>query len=128
MKARGFGILEVLISSTMLVAGLAGIIQAQASITSVVARERRLMTATHVGEQTMERLLMLQPTDGSLTGTTHTGPQFDDEGSPSATGRFRTRWTVTPADPIAGVRRLVVEVEWNDGAAVRVVSFNTIRT
>ena len=126
-RSRGFGILEVLISAAMLIAGITGIIQAQASITASMARERRLMTATHVAEQTIERLLVLFPADGELAHGPHTGTFFDDEGLPAATGRFRSRWTVTVGDPVPGTRRIVVEVEWADGAT-RVVTFSTIRT
>ncbi len=127
-KARGFGILEVLISSTMLVAGLAGVLQAQASITNTMARERRLTMATHIAEQTMERLLVLFPGDGELAGGSHTGLRFDDEGTPAAAGRFAARWTVNVGDPIAGTRRITVEVQWVDGSQDRVVALTTLRS
>lgn len=128
MTARGFGMLEVLISGAMLIAGLAGIVQAQASINTSIARERRLTIATHVAEQTIERLLVLFPGDSTLAQGGHVGPTFNDEGTPDPAGRFRARWNVSVGDPIAGARRVVVEVEWTDGSQTRVFTLTTIRT
>lgn len=124
---RAFGLLEVLISGTMLVIGLAAAAQFVSNSSSVQTHERHRVTAVHVAEQTMERLLVLFPDHADLAGGVHTGSTFNDLGEPGA-GPYQVQWTVSAGDPMPGVRRVVVEVRWTENGTNRTLQLETIRT
>ena len=124
---RGFGILEVVISGAMLVAGLAAVTQFMGTSSTMQIRERHRVTAVQVGEQTMERLLVLFPEHADLTNGVHTGTTFTEAGEPGP-GPFQVRWTVAFADPLPNSRRITVDVSWIDGGVTRTLSLQTIRS
>ena len=124
----GFGILEVLISGTMLLLGLAGVVSFAAQADGSAAHQRHITIAAHVAEMQMEKLVLLFPDDARLANGPHTGPRYDDVGNPAATGRYQTTWQVETATPIAGARSVVVTVTWSEATGTRTTSLKTIRT
>jgi len=127
-RRHGFGLLEVMISATMLVLGLAGVLSFAAQTSGTAAHQRQITVASHVAEIQMEKLLLLAPDDSRLTAGVHVGPAYDQIGNPSATGKFETRWTVTTSDPILGARRVVVTVRWTEPTGAKATTLKTIRT
>ncbi len=125
---RGFGILEVLISGTMLLLGLAGVVSFAAQANGSAAHQRHITIAAHVAEMQMEKLVLLFPDDARLSNGAHTGPRYDDIGNPEATGRYRTSWLVATGNPIAGARSVVVTVTWNEATGTHTTTLKTIRT
>jgi Tfp pilus assembly protein PilV len=129
VTTRGFGILEVLISGTMLLIGLTSLASFQSNAQQMVARERNLMIATHVAEQTMERLLVMFPEDPLLADGEHTGQRYDKAGDVVASGGlFATSWQVDAGDPVAGARRVTVTVTWADRGKTRQLVLETVRS
>jgi type II secretory pathway component PulJ len=125
---RGFGVLEVLISASLLVIGLASVVSFSAQSSAVAAHQRQVTIGAHVAEMQMERLLLLFPDDARLSSGAHTGPRFDGIGNPSASGAFATSWVVATGSPIQGARTITLTVTWTEGGAPRTVTLRTIRT
>lgn len=125
---RGFGLVEVMISATMLVLGLAGVLSFAAQTSETAAHQRQITVASHVAEIQIEKLLLLSPDDSRLTAGLHDGPGYDQVGNPSATGKFQTRWLVTTSMPITGTRTVVVTVLWTEPTGAKTTTLKTIRT
>ncbi len=128
MHERGFSLLEVLISAAMLMIGLTAVLQYQSSALAVVGKEQHVLTATHVAELTMERLLLMHPNDTMLTAGPHTGSRFDDYAKVSSSGNFQASWTVTVDDPIPTARRLIVTVTWTERGKLRDLVLESVRS
>lgn len=125
---RGFGILEVLISGTMLVLGLAAVVSFASSTSGIAAHQRHITIGAHVAELQMEKLLLLPPDDARLTSGGHTGPRYDDVGTPAALGDYHTTWSVAVDAPIAGTRTITVTVTWTEQGTSRTTTLTTIRS
>jgi len=128
MKLRGFGILEVLISGTMLVLGLAGVVSFAAHANQTAGHQRHITIASHVAEMQMEKLLLLFADDARLANGSHTGLRYDDIGNLSATGIYQTTWQITTSSPVPGARTVVVTVTWTEAGRTRTTSMRTIRS
>lgn len=132
MSARGFSLLEVLVSSTLLSAGLTGIVSALSTTTALAAHQRHVTQALQIAESTLESLLIRSVGDPDLAGGTHpaTALQFDDEGAPvtSGSGTYSIDWSVT-AGPAAApsMRRVAVRVRWNEFVGEQSFSLTTLR-
>ncbi len=125
---RGFGLLEVMISGTMLVLGLAGVLSFASLTSGSAAHQRKITIGAHVAEMQLEKLVLLAPDDARLTSGTHPGPRYDDVGNPSATGEYVTKWVVTTNTPITGTRTVVLTVSWTESTGTRTTTLKTIRT
>lgn len=125
---RGFGMLEVLISGTMLVLGLAAVLSFASSTSGVAAHQRHITQGAHVAELQMEKLLLLPPDEARLTSGPHVGPRYDDVGTPSPSGDYHTTWSVAVDTPITGTRTLTVTVTWTEQGATRSTTLTTIRS
>ena len=125
---RGFGILEVLISGTMLVLGLAAVLSFASSTSGVAAHQRHITQGAHVAELQMEKLLLLSPDDARLDSGTHVGPRYDEVGTPSATGEYHTTWSVAVDTPITSTRTITLTVTWTERAVQRSTTLTTIRS
>ncbi len=127
-RFRGFGLLEVLISGSMLVLGLAAVLSFVSSTSGVAAHQRHITQAAHVAELQMEKLLLLPPDEARLTNGVHVGPQYDEIGTPSGSGEYQTTWTVAVDSPVTGTRRLTVTVTWSEQGTPRSTTLVTIRS
>lgn len=127
-RRHGFGLLEVMISATMLVLGLAGVLSFAAQTSGTAAHQRQITVAAHVAEIQLEKLVLLSPDDSRLTSGTHVGPRYDQIGNPSSTGKFQTKWAVTTSSPILGTRTVVVTVTWTEPTGTKTTTLKTIRT
>jgi Tfp pilus assembly protein PilV len=125
---RGFAMIEVLISATLLIVGITAAVEVQSAMGRNVAMQRHFLTANEVGEQTLERLLVLFGGSDALSSGHHDGPAYNQDGVPAADGLFSTSWEVTPNTPVQNVRRVVVEVRWRDFGRDRLVQLTTFRS
>jgi prepilin-type N-terminal cleavage/methylation domain-containing protein len=126
--ARGFSLIEVVVSSTLLLIGLAGTMSALSSYQKGVEHQRHLTQGIHIAESTMEQILLATPTDPMLAAGTHGPRSFNDVGHLVASGgKYNAYWIVTPNEPIGGMRKLDVRVEWMEGPNGRNVVFTTHR-
>ncbi len=127
-SVRGFGILEVLISGTMLVLGLAAVLSFVSSTSGVASHQRHITIGAHVAELQMEKLLLLPPDEARLNSGSHVGPKYDDVGTPSATGGYETTWFVAVDTPITATRTITVTVTWTEPTGLRTTTLTTIRS
>jgi Tfp pilus assembly protein PilV len=125
---RGFGMLEVLISGTMLVLGLAAVLSFASSTSGVAAHQRHITQGAHIAELQMEKLLLLPPDHTRLTNGVHVGPRYDDVGTPSASGDYHTTWSVAVDAAIPGTRTMTVTVTWTEATGTRSTTLTTIRS
>ena len=127
-RRRGFGLIEVMISASMLVLGLAGILSfaAQTSVTS--AHQRHITIAAHLADMQLEKLLLLAPDHARLTVGPHSGLVYNDIGVADVAGRFSASWDVVTGAPLVNTRTIVVTVSWTDATGVRTTTLKTVRT
>lgn len=127
-RHRGFGLLEVMISATLLLVGLAGVVSFAAHASTTAAHQRHITIAAHIAEVQIEKLVLLNNDDARLAAGPHTGLRYDDVGGPAVTGDYRTSWVVQTATPLVGARTIVVTVEWKEGGTTRTTTLKTVRT
>ena len=125
---RGFAMIEVLISGAILITGITAAVEVQAMMSRTSAAQRHFVTANEVGEQTLERLLVVVAGSATLAAGHHDGPTYNNDGVPAADGIFSTSWDVEIDVPIPSVRRVTVEVRWRDYGRDRTVKLTTLRS
>ncbi|MDP2342533.1 MAG: hypothetical protein Q8O67_16370 [Deltaproteobacteria bacterium] len=125
---RGFGLIEVIISGSLLLIGLAGVVQFAGYAEVMTGHQQNMAGAVHVAEKTMEELLLLYPDDARLGDGPHTGSRYDKVGNGSPTGLFATTWTVAAGVPLPGARTVEVTVTWIERAKTKTTRLRTIRT
>lgn len=133
---RGFSMLEVVISSTMLLVGITGIVMGTQLATKQHEHDRKVATAIVVAERRMEELLLLFPTSLDLSDGRHpvTGFEtFDGEGRRGGTV-YRLFYTSTPATPPGADARdripgviLEVTIAWDESIGERSIQLRTVR-
>ena len=128
---RGFSLLEVIISSTLLVVGIAAVVVGANIAISLQEHQRRLGHALVVAERRMESLLLLMPGVPELTDGRHpaVGTEgFSEDGRPGGSA-FRVSYFVTPLIDGTGAvgQRVVVTVEWDERVGRREISLTTAR-
>lgn len=124
---RGFGLIEAMISAAILAVGLAGMLQLFGHLNDQQTHQRLVVQALHVGEATMEGLLLRYADDPELEEGSHPGPGFGADGLPGGSF-FSTRWLVEDGVPIAGTRQLTVTVSWTERGVTKAFSLRTVRT
>jgi Prokaryotic N-terminal methylation motif len=129
-RARGFSMLEVLISGAVLLIAITGYVQLFRQVEMTYQHQRLMTQALHVAEARVEELLILYADDPWLApGITHAGPGFDRTGKPvSASPTFTTSWIVTGGVPLPGTRKVEVTVTWQERGETRTFTLSTVRT
>ena len=117
-----------MISGSLLLIGLAGVIQFAAHAETMTGHQQNVVGAVHVAETTMETLLLLYPDDARLAQGSHVGPSFDKVGNRSGSGMFATTWTVDVGHPLPGARTVEVLVTWSERSKAKTTRLRTIRT
>ena len=124
---RGFSLIEVLTSMTLLAIGMTALTVTYGILADSAEHERRVTHALHVGEATMEELLVRYADDAELTDGNHVGPAFTAEGVPGG-AFFSTSWLVTTGVPIEDARELRVTVTWTERTGPKTLTLVTVRT
>jgi Tfp pilus assembly protein PilV len=120
--------IEVVISASLLILGITAAANLQSAMSRNSAEQRRFITANEVGEQTIERLLIVFGGSATLSAGHHDGPAYNLDGVPAADGIFSTSWDVIENTPIQNVRQVVVEVRWRDFGRDRSIKLSTFRS
>lgn len=133
---RGFSMIEVLISATMLLVGITGIIMGTHIATKQHEHDRKVAVAILVAERRMEELLLLFPTSLELADGRHPGDGFETFDAEGRRGGsvYRLFYTSTPATPpgappeerIPGVI-LEVTIAWDESVGERSIQLRTAR-
>ena len=111
---RAFTLLEVMISSVLLLVGITAILQGFSTASSQATRDRQMTTAIHVAEGVAEAILAFQQSDNDLSDGSHPDVmQFDRSGHRvAAGGEYVASWEVKANTPIENIRRIVITVKW----------------
>lgn len=126
-RLRGLSLIETLVSSAILSLGLSAVLLLFGSLNDGHTHQRLLVQALHVGESTMEGLLVRYADDTALGPGHHAGPSFGVDGQVGG-AFFTTEWDVTEGVPIAGSRDLVVTVRWTERGVAKSFALRTVRT
>lgn len=126
-RPRGFGLIEAMISASILAVGLSGILQLFGHLNDQQTHQRLLVQALHVGEATMEGLLLRYADDTELEEGNHSGPGYGADGLPGGSF-YSTDWLVEDGVPITGTRQLTVTVRWSERGVAKTFSLRTVRT
>jgi prepilin-type N-terminal cleavage/methylation domain-containing protein len=111
---RGFTLLEVMVSSVLLIVGITGILQGFSTASAQATRDRQMTTAIHVAEGVAEAILAFQQSDPDLSAGSHADKmQFDRSGHRvSSGGEYIASCNVEPNTPIDNIRRINITVRW----------------
>jgi len=115
-RTDGFTLIEVLVA--LIVVGIGALALAAifpAATGDIGVAQRRTRAAEYLQEG-VERLTSLSYDDPLLTPWV----RHEDRGNPLP-GGYERRWTVTPDYPIAGCKRITVEVIWKEGDDTRLL-------
>jgi hypothetical protein len=126
-RARAFGLLEVMVSAGLLAVGMAAIMSLVSNLEDNYRHQRIVAQALHIGEATLEDLLVRYADDADLTIGAHTGPGFTAGGKPGGIF-FATSWNVVDGVPFAGTREVTVTIQWNENGIVKQMKLTTVRT
>jgi type IV pilus assembly protein PilV len=110
---RGFTLIEILIAVFLLVTALLGVMSTTVIVIKSNSLSKEMTTATTLAKDKMEQLK-------------NTG--YDSlAGTDTADSIYTRTWTVTPdGSPAAGMKTIVVTVQWNWQSAPHNVALKTI--
>lgn len=136
---RGFSLLEVMISASMLIVGITGLVMAAHVATNQHQHHRKMSQALLIAERRMEALLMLFPSSLLLSDGRHPAGGFEffsDDGrvlpdNTNATYRLFYECVPrgiggSPDDPLIGLT-ITMTVAWDETGGERTVILRTAR-
>jgi prepilin-type N-terminal cleavage/methylation domain-containing protein len=105
--SKGFTVIEVLVAISIFSVAILGL---AVGATSVMRANQVSYNHTTASNLAQDKLEELKARPGSIaTG----GPENEPVGNTT----FTRSWTVTPSDPVGGVTRIDVQVDWTDYTA-----------
>jgi hypothetical protein len=138
-RFRGFSLLEVMISASILIVGITSLVMAAHVATNQHAHHRKMSQALLIAERRMEALLMLFPSSLSLADGRHPGGGFEffaDDGSPlpdNTNAIYRLFYECVPrgigesaGEPLIGLN-ITLTVAWDENGGERTVVLRTAR-
>jgi Tfp pilus assembly protein PilV len=127
MGARGFSLVEVIVSGTLLVIGIAGVLVGATVAIGLHEHQKKVGQAVVIAEQRMESLLLLFPSSTELVAGRHPASgfvSFDADGRPGGDA-FRASYEVSAANPVG--QRVALTVEWDERGRTRSFELVTVR-
>lgn len=131
--ARGFSLLEVMISSSFLIVSIAGTLSAFSAVMDAQNHQKHLTTALQIAEAELEGLLLRYSSDDELeSGTTHptTPLYFNQKGVRVATAgasTYEVTWETVPHATLSGIRNVIVTVEWKERSETKSFQLSSYR-
>jgi prepilin-type N-terminal cleavage/methylation domain-containing protein len=114
-RQRGFSLIEVMISSSLLLIAMTGALMSYSAMTKVLEHQRHLTRASSIAESEMEDLLLRDASHADLAWGAHPAKYFDREGGavgfPSI---YTVVWSVAPLG-IASMKRITLTLSWSEG-------------
>lgn len=127
---RGFSLLETIFAGTILIIGLTSTAGVFGLMSATFAHQKDMAIATGIAEAFLEQVAILPQSSPLLEDATHPSRPYNSEGRrlPSTTNaKFTLTWTITPDTPVAGMKEVLVDVEWQGLARDHHVSLFTFR-
>lgn len=128
-RARAFSLIEVMLSSTLLIIGITAVVVGVTVALALHEHERKVARALVIAEKRMEDLLLLFRNSTELSPGLHppTGFEgFSENGRPGGT-QFRVVYTATPAPAGSIGQTIEVTVSWDERLGERSLSLATAR-
>lgn len=127
---EGFNLLEVIISISILTAGLLAIASMQISAIQGNSIAEKLTTGTSIAQDKMEELLSLPYTllvthPDLVNNTDNGGPHFE---SNPPDGFDFVQWDVTDDTPESGTKTITVTVAWQERGGQKTTSLSSFKT
>lgn len=126
----GFSLLEVMISGSMMLAGVAGIMSAYTTLSTHYAHQRHMTYGIQLAEAELEGLLIRFADDALLGPGLHTAvARYDGAGNRVSSGGVYTVDVRVVGHPfISGFRRVTVIVRWQERGREASVQLTTERS
>ncbi len=134
---RGFSLVEVIVSSSMLLVGITGITMGVNVASRQHEHDRKVASAIVIAERRMEELLLLFPTSLLLSDGRHPAEGFERfgaDGKRRDDGEFRLFYVATPATPPGAAIEdtlpgliLEVQIAWDESVGERKLDLRTVR-
>lgn len=126
----GFSLLEVMISGTMMLAGIAGMMSAYTTLSIHYAHQRHMTHGIHLAEAELEGLLVRFADDALLAPGLHPSvARYDATGNRVGSGgTYLVDVRVVSHPVIPGFRRVTVIVRWQERGREASVQLTTERT
>jgi hypothetical protein len=117
-----------MVSSSLLMIGLAATFSSFSTMTQLVAHNRRVDLAMHLAQQTAEELISLTRDHALLQDGPHTGPCFDNDALLIDCGDlkddgFRLQWRVGPYKPMDGMSEIQLSARFGAKGTVNLTTY-----
>jgi len=124
---KGFSLIEVMVSSALLLLALAGTLSGMSTAIRLHANQRQATVALHVAEAELESLIVARQADARLDLGVRADRHFNSDGLEVASAsQFLLVTTVTPLSGI-DLKQVQVVVSWNNLGTPRRVILKTMR-
>ena len=125
-QPRGFSLIEVMVASAILLVGISASVIGFGAASQAYTHQQKLSQATLLAEANMEELIGLLPGHANLDPGAHGPRHYDHEGRAQATpSTYAVSWTITTT--AAGLRDIIVKVQWQEQVGTRSLSLRTQR-
>lgn len=128
-RRRGFSLVEVVLSSTLLLIGISAVVITVNVALALHEHQRKVARALVIAEKRTESLLLLFEGSLDLTDGVHPPSGFEgftEAGRPGGT-TFRLTYTVTPAESPRIGTGLDITVSWDERIGERSLTLSTVR-
>lgn len=129
-RPAGFSMMEVMLSSSMMLVGIAGMFSAYSTLSDHYAHQRYMTGGLHIAEAELEGMLIRFREDPILSPGVHLDVSKYNEMSVRTLGTaFYTVDVKVSAHPVlAGYRRVTVVVRWPERGRIASVQLMTVRS
>ena len=126
----GFGMMEVLLSSSMMLVGIAGMFSAYSTLSDHYAHQRYMTEGLHIAEAELEGMLIRFRDDPLLNAGIH--PEVSGYNrlgvKTLGTAFFTVDIRVSAHPVISGYRRVTVIVRWPERGRIASVQLSSVRS
>lgn len=127
---KGFSLLEVMISGTIFLTALAGVITAHSAMMRSFNHQLNITQVIYVAEAQMEEILSF-PSSSSLlaAGVEHGPSHFNEKGDrTTSANKYEVIWEVEPHPEVSRAKRVEVTVKWEEDGQPKEFVLKTERT
>ena len=130
MTVRGFSLLEVMVSASLFLVTVSGVVTSTNMLSNMQVHARQMTRAIHLAEFTMEELLLRFNTDPDLDPLQNPHRRdFDVNGEPCAIGDgvYVATWNVSSVPGVATLKKVNVALSWSESGAQKSIDLVTYR-